>query len=174
MKSAKIEELKRQYEDIVAILKESGRLDLWIAANESYAKSLLMSAASYFEHEVIEILRAYFSHHSSGNVRLDSFVWKMALNRKFYSLFDFGANNVNGFFSLFGEEVKNSWRKYSDENNLGDAIKDFLSICNDRNKIVHQNYAAYQLEDSFDKLFPRYENACKFLEALKEMFKVHP
>ena len=168
--NAKIVALKQQYEDIVAILDSNERLDLRIAVNEGYAKTLLVSAASYFEFEIIEILRNYLSHHANNNTRIDAFVWKMTLDRKFYTLFNFKANNVNGFFSLFGDEMKGYWDSFSKEKGLSEATKTFLQICEGRNKIVHGNYIDYQLEDTFDRLYERYVVACNFLDALNVIF----
>lgn len=59
---------------------------------------------------------------------------------------------------------------------LKESMQAFLEIGNERNKLVHQNYAAFPMEKTLEEIYKLYQCAFKFVEhfsqALRECDKV--
>jgi hypothetical protein len=49
---------------------------------------------------------------------------------------------------------------------LQSSVRAFLEIGNERNRLVHQDYATFQIEKTLDEIYILYQSALKFVEAL--------
>ena len=107
-------EVERIHQELAAverIVAVSGDISSIIAYGEHGAKTLLIAGASYFERQVISSIEAQLNR-SITSPALKHFAYHQAVDRKFFTLFDFSAttNNINGFLSKFGAEFV-SWAK---------------------------------------------------------------
>jgi hypothetical protein len=87
--------------------------------------------------------------------------------RQYHSWFEWEGNNANKFFSLFGSEFKLAMNKNIKESTtLGSAVRAFLEVGNERNKLVHQDYATFAMEKTLDEIYQLYRDALLFVERL--------
>ena len=169
MENTMIEALKNDYDELIKLLKESGEISLLISVEDNYKKILVISAASYFEKSITDIIINYVKLRTNSDDKLTSFVSNKALNRQYHSLFSWPANNANQFFSFFGDAAKKEARKLLDEGNLADSEKAFMTIGRERNKIVHQNYIEVRIDSTFEELYAQYQLACDFVEFTEQL-----
>lgn len=54
---------------------------------------------------------------------------------------------------------------------MNKSMKAFLMIGNERNKMVHENFLSYNLEKTFEEIRILNEDASKFVEYLRNIFK---
>ena len=74
---------------------------------------------------------------------------------------------ANKFFSLFGPTFKAD-RVQDIKNNpdLELAIKSFLELGDERNKLVHQNFADCTIQKTAKEVYDLYQQAAKFIDFL--------
>ena len=158
--------------DLIRHLLETKELSLSQDAEQMLQKNLPLAGASYCEQHVCEMLRAFVDSKSGNCIELRSLIESTAIKRQYHTMFDWEANNVNKFLSLFGQDFK---KKIATELaasvELTKASKDFLELGNLRNCIVHQNYATYVMEKSAAEIFELFKNAVKFIDYLKQNLK---
>src|SRR3989442_224592 len=103
--------IDRLYEEnraLIMFLDDRKETSLHVSADSNFRKILLLSAASYFEHEITKILVECVSRHSHGNPVMISLLKKKAIERQYHTFFDWEGSNANKFFSLFGTDFKDS------------------------------------------------------------------
>jgi len=124
---------------------------------------LILSAASFFEHEITQILLNFISKYSNNNPKIFSFTKRKAIDRQYHTYFDWDAKNANKFFSLFGDNFMDTIQNdlKSDEA-LDKAIRDFLRIGSTRNELAHKNFANFTLDMTSKDAYELYSSA-KFL-----------
>jgi hypothetical protein len=128
--------------------------------------------ASYFEHRVCSIVIDFVRERSGGSALVESFVRNKAIARQYHTWFKWDETNANQFFGLFGSEFKiimTNRVKGSDE--LRSSIRAFLEIGNERNKLVHQDYATFPMEKTLNELYRLYKDALKFIEFLPNVLR---
>ena len=166
-----VERIMTELQSIEKILeKHAGPSDL-DAFRDNSAKVLLLAAASYFERTVCEtILRECKS--KSNSVIVSEFVKTQALERRYHTLFDWDKSNANKFFKLFGRKYAD-WvkEKVSHSDEIRGQIKDFLDVGQSRNKLVHNNYATFYLDNTYSEIWEKFEQALKFVEWLPLQFE---
>jgi hypothetical protein len=104
---------------------------------------------------------------SSGSMFVQNFVRNKAIARQYHNWFGWEENNANKFFALFGSEFRSQMNllvKSSDD--LDAAVRAFLEIGSERNKLVHQDYATFSLEKTLDEIYALYLRALPFIEQL--------
>jgi len=144
------------------MVRASENLADQVAFDAIAVKTIVLSAASFFEREICQaILGAALT--CKMPVPLRVFIEKQGLERKYHSLFDWKANNLNKFFSLFGDETKDSLSGRSKEDPLPLAIRDFLYLSRARNELVHENFAGASIELTFEEAWQKYEGAMPFI-----------
>ena len=123
------------------------------------AKTLLLASASYFERRICDTIEETARNAGTAEVFIN-FINKQALERKYHSMFDWGAKNINSFLGLFGEQHKGLMKddiKASDE--LTKAVHDFIFINSQRNLLVHNNFASFSLPVVMDELWIKFQSA---------------
>lgn len=162
-----IDRMYQDFEDILKLLEEQGDLSLIATASENFRKVLLISAWSYFEHRIQEILLQYFDGASNSHSPTVTFIEKQAISHRVYTLFDFRSKNANPLFSQFGPEFSAFMREaILRSSDLKNAIHDFVHIGDERNKLVHGNFASLPLEMTAMEVYELYNSAVGFLETL--------
>lgn len=145
-------------------LRERQDLSSYLDVHQLLGKSFLLSCASFYEDEVVQVMRRVLDHGGhSAHVRhwLDN----VAIEGQFYKWFDFRtAKNTNPFLSKFGREFRDNMRKVLDarEKRKG-AERDFLHLCQKRNECVHRNYAAYSLDLTIQEIYEKHRSAMSYI-----------
>lgn len=172
MHSTKIEALRVEYEELVRFCQENSQVSFAMYIDNTYKKSLLLAAASYFESVITNSIHDFANTKSKQSVELVSFIDNKAIKRQYHTFFNWDANNTNQFWGLFGEEFKRKAKIQIREKNLGDAESAFLAIGRDRNLLVHQNYIEAPINDTFDEIYFKYSKACEFVDLVTQMLSV--
>jgi RiboL-PSP-HEPN len=160
------------YGSVVAALAENGDLSLLNSVEENYRKSLLLTAASYFEQRVVEHVVEYARERGGKDELIPRFIENKAAKRQFHTWFAWDSNNANAFFGLFGEDFRNYVTGYIKGVDGFDAcISAFLEIGRERNRLVHQNYGAFALEKTAEELYVLYKSANDFVERIPQVLR---
>jgi hypothetical protein len=160
----------RLYDESISItsaLYDIHELSLANAAGDNLRKALVLAAASYFEYRVSSCVLEFIQERASGSNLIVSFVKNKAVSRQYHTWFKWDDTNANQFFGLFGSEFKQMMSnriKESDE--LKNSIRSFLEIGNERNKLVHQDFASFHLEKTIDEIYDLYRQSLHFVEGL--------
>jgi hypothetical protein len=170
--------LNGEYSTIIRYLDESKQPSLSSDLNKYFKKILILSAASYFEHEVQVILIDFITMSSNDNSKVISFLKKKAIGMQYHTYFTWGeknepqrpGKNANTFFSLFGDDFKTECDKEVKANpELDKEIKSFLEIGHLRNILIHSNFAALNFDTkTTDDIFKLYTSGQKFLDYIRE------
>jgi hypothetical protein len=132
------------------------------------AKTLLLAAASFFEKKICEAILACAKNTGTHDI-FANFIEKQALERKFHSMFQWEATNINRFLALFGTENKKIMEdeiKVSEQ--LSSAMNDFIYINSQRNLLVHNNFAAFNLDAAMDDIWLKFGSAKRLSDWLPE------
>lgn len=157
----------KEFKDMIDYLETNKEISLKIVADDNLKKVLLLSAASYFEDEIKDIILSFVEKNSDDNLMIKSFVKNKAVERQYHTYFDWNAKNANKFFSLFGEEFKNRAEgDVKDNSGLKEPILAFLEIGNLRNELVHGNFAVFPIEKTVEEIYYLYILAHKFIDYL--------
>jgi hypothetical protein len=159
-----VEKLHQEFSDLSEFLGDAGEISFRASADGTFRKALLLAAASYFEVRLTEILIEFSHVVSNRNETLTSFLRNKALKRQYHTLFNWEANNANAFFGLFGEDFKNSAvAQVAQDAGLDQAIKAFLEVGRERNRLVHQDFGTFTLEKTSDEIFALYKSGERFI-----------
>jgi hypothetical protein len=165
----------RIYEEACAIitsLQKTPEVSLQIAAADHLRKALLLAAASFFEHQVCDCVLEFVRDCSGGSPLVESFVRNKAIARQYHSWFKWDEGNANQFFGLFGAAFRSTMTgrvKQSEE--LRASVRAFLEVGNERNRLVHQDYATFPLEKTLDEIYVLYRTAMQFVLHLPSAFR---
>lgn len=159
-----VEELKFSADSIKGFLTEKGEISLVVIAEDVWRKSILIAAASHFEHELgVVIARSAQRFEIPG--KFVSLIDSKAISRQFYNYFDFKSSNTNKLFNSFGPECKDKAEsKIKSSEKIRVAQSSFLKICSLRNQMVHSNYAAFSIDLTADEIYVMYRQGCRFIE----------
>jgi hypothetical protein len=162
--------IDRLYQDATAVIKtleQGAEVSLLVAVGDHFRKVLLLAAASYFEHRVCGDVREFVRERSGDSALLTNFVQNKAIARQYHTWFNWNDTNANQFFGLFGNEFRSEMiARVKASDNLRVGIRAFLELGNERNKLVHQDYATFPLEKTLEEIYALYRNALTFAEQL--------
>ena len=169
-----IGQLVAEYRELAQFLDSAGEYSLKLSVDSSFAKTLVVSAASYFEACLTESLIELYSEQTNLPEVLVHFVRNLAIERRYFQWFDWSSGNANSFFGKFGGEFRAFMRnKVSNDVSLQNSIKAFIELENLRNELVHGNYATFQLNRSVDDILCLYKKAVKFVEGFPEEIRTY-
>ena len=164
-----VEALYNGSKDLDLFLLANNELSLKIYADANLRKNLLLASASYFEKEITSSILEFTKIVAREDQRLITFVEKKALSRQYHSMFDWNCNNCNAFLGLFGDEFKKIFTSAISANpELEDAVRAFMEIGQERNRMVHQDFGQYTLEKTPDEILILHKKAKMFVVAMKE------
>ena len=169
MYSAKIKALHEEYSELIAFCRENHQVSFEMYINDTYKRTLLLSAASYFEVTISKAIHTFADTQSHQNSELVAFVDNKGISRQYHSYFDWDRNNANKFLGLFGDAFKQKVRTQIAEKDLVAAETAFMIIGRERNRLVHQNYIEAQINGTFDEIYTQYEKACNFVAFFVEI-----
>jgi RiboL-PSP-HEPN len=133
--------------------------------DETFRKALLLAVASFFEKrvtdEILECVRRVSNQHSLTV----EFVKNKAISRQYHTFFAWDSNNANNFFGLFGEDFKKHMTKMiKEDETLTKAVKAFLELGRERNRLVHMDFGTFSLEKTSEEIFELYQSALMFID----------
>jgi len=177
-----IEQLNTEMMEVKDFLLKSSQLSLVSNVEKNLTKLYALSMASYFEKEIQTILIEYISRISNNSSHIESFVRKKAISMQYHTFFVWGekdqidkpGKNANAFFSLFGEDIKNTIESDIKNNkDLDESVKAFLEIGHIRNILVHSNFAAYNFDSkTTQELFTLFCKAEIFITYTRNKFRL--
>lgn len=169
MQKTVIDKLYDDYLDLLSYLQDNREISLLNDADNNFKKVLVISSASFFEHEITQILIQFINKYSNNNIKIFSFTKRKAIDYQYHTYFDWDAKNVNKFLSLFGDEFKEVVKKDSKSNEqLEKAIQDFIRIGSTRNRLAHENFANFTLDMTSKDIYELYGSAKLFIDYLAE------
>jgi hypothetical protein len=167
MKQNIIDTIYKENLELLNFLEERNEPSFNTQFNAIFTKTLLLSIASYFEHEICKMVQVFIEHKAQRDECIIAIVKQKAINRQYHTYFDWEGKNANKFFSLFGSNFKEERSREINNNPiLKSAIISFLELGNERNKLVHQNFASYNIEKTAEEVYLLYEKAMPFMEFL--------
>lgn len=160
-----VDRLYHDFDELSKLLKASNEISLISSAEENFKKSLLLSAASYFEKKLSDCVIDFTCEVAGEQHIITSLIKNKAIKRQYHTWFKWEEKNANAFFGLFGPDfsqlAKDTVKTNSD---LDNAIRAFLELGNDRNRLVHQDFGNFTLEKTTLEIYELYKSAMLFLE----------
>lgn len=109
---------------------------------------------------------SFVSDTSNHHALVTAFVRNKAVRRQYHTWFQWDAANANSFFGLFGEGFLGFMKqKIKNDNELAASIRAFLELGNDRNRLVHQDFASFPLEKTSNEIYDLFRKAMIFVDA---------
>jgi hypothetical protein len=176
-----VDTLQQEYSSIVDFLSTESQPSLASDVNKHFKKVLVLSSASYFEHEIQNILTAFVANCSNDNIMVISLLKQKAISQQYHTYFNWGTKNepekpgknANTFFSLFGDDFKKEMETLiKSDPKLDESVKAFIEIGHLRNILVHSNFASYNLDNkTTDEIYLLYDKGLRFIEFIKDRLK---
>lgn len=167
-----VDRLYDEFNELISFLEKEDEVSFYNLAGENFTKVLLLAAASYFEDRLVKELLEFVSEVSKGNELLVKLVENKALRRQYHTFFSWDKNNANQFFGLFGDSFKSFMdNEVKTDDKLAEAIRAFLEIGRERNRLVHQNFGTVSLEKTAEEVYQSYKDALYFVESLPEKLR---
>ena len=167
-----VDKLYDDFNELVSFLKKGDEVSFCNLAGENFTKVLLLAAASYFEDRLVKELLEFVSEVSKENKLLVELVKKKALDRQYHTFFDWKGKNANQFFGLFGDSFKDFMKnEVENDAELAEALRAFLEIGRERNRLVHQNFATFSLEKTVEEVYQSYQVALYFVESIPDKLR---
>lgn len=160
-----IDSLYEDNQEIDKYLEERGEISFRNYIDSNFRKTLLLSAASYFESTFTENILELIKYLACSREPLVQFVRRKAIDRQYHTYFDWKSRNANVFFGLFGSDFKAFMQKeINADSQLESAISAFIELGQIRNQLVHQNFAEFYLDKTVDEIYKLYRDALVFVE----------
>lgn len=169
-----IDHIYADHQLLVNYLTDAGETSFAYTVDESFRKSLLLSAASLFEVKIRDCLIEFFSERSGGDEVVLAFLKNKAIERQYHTFFNWKDKKANNFFGMFG----NGFLQYMGSEVKNDSILDasisaFLELGQLRNSLVHQDYSTFPLDKTVSEIFDLYESAKIFVDILPTKLKAY-
>jgi hypothetical protein len=165
--------IDKAYEDnasLLTYLTERKEISLLRTVDDSFRKTLVLSAASLFEHQISEAIQGYCVRKSSSDACVLALIRIKALKRQYFTYFDWDNKRPGPFFALLGEEIGEKLKIESRVDPLKSCVEAFLELGFLRNCLVHQNFAGYVFEKTNEEVYALYRHASVFVDRiLKEL-----
>lgn len=159
-----VEELKLSADSVKDFLTSKGEISLVVTAEDVWRKSLLIAAASHFEHELGKAIERS-ANRCDVPPNFRSLIEAKAITRQFYTYFDFKSSNTNKLFMMFGLLCKErAEKKIKHSEVLKSSQAAFLKICSLRNQMVHSNYASFSIDLTTEEIYRLYQEGCRFVD----------
>ncbi|HEV2520005.1 MAG TPA: HEPN domain-containing protein [Thermoplasmata archaeon] len=152
-----------EFKEAARALKDRGDLSLLNSAEDTFRKSLLLTAASWFEHLITRSIVDAAAQASNNCVPVVNFVQNKGIRRQFHTFFNWEAKNGSQFFGLFGPEFAEKMKLLlAADEQLRTALEAFIEIGAERNRMIHGNYGVYSLDKTTEEVYGLYRTAAVF------------
>lgn len=163
-----IDQQYKYINELIELLKQQKEITLLSEVESNFKKTLLLSIASYFETEISNIITQSANRHTNNNELLVSFIKRKAISRQYHTYFAWDSRNANAFFALFGDSFKDKMIMQVRANEkLDKSIKAFLEIGNERNIMVHENFAEVPIDKTAEEIYKLYKEALIFIDTIR-------
>lgn len=167
MPATVVDELHESFSGLLSVLDAAGEVSLRAVADENFRKSLLLAAASYFERRMTDTVMSFVEHATNGNMLVASLVRKKAASRQYHTWFEWDGRNANSFFGLFENDFRDFMKhRVRQDDELDDAVRAFLELGGERNRLVHQDFGTFPLEKTTEEIHALYTRAMRFVDAV--------
>ena len=164
---AVVDTVYTEFKDAVAVLVAAQELSLQIMLESNLRKTLLLSAASYFEYTLSREVIDFINELTSDNQLIGALVQNKVIARQYHSWFDWERNNANKFFALFGQEFRDHMTsRIAADEALAENIRAFMEIGRERNLLVHSDYASYLINKTPEEIYDLYQKANEFVSVV--------
>ena len=162
-----VDVLHEDFSALLSVLDEADEVSLRAVADDNFRKSLLLAAASYFERRMTDAVLSFVEDAANRNRLVTALVRNKAISRQYHTWFQWDAGNANSFFGLFGSGFRDFMKsRIGEDDDLDDAVRAFLEIGRERNRLVHQDFGAFPLEKTTEEIHALYRRALRFVEAV--------
>jgi len=166
-----IDILIKRHEEVRHFFSQQGEVTLADNSDAEFRKVLILSITSFFEHEITSAISELAENSSSP--RIFELVKAKAISRQYHTYFDWkDGKNINSFTKLFGESFKQEIEKELKQRELTEGMKLFLILGQERNILVHKNFAAASISWTVDEIVEKYEKALEFVIFLLERLRI--
>lgn len=170
MESEQIERQYKEEKEIYEYLMDKGEVSYASYLGDIYKKTLALSAASFFESKISEIILKYANNVTGKDKRIAELIRRKVIERQYHTLFVWDAKNTNAFWGLFGDDTKAKVKdKFTRDTSMKKSEEDFLYVGNLRNLIVHENFAEYEVNITAEEIYSRYKSACNFVSYMESV-----
>ena len=160
-----VERLYRDFNDLRDFLQNNNGAELFDIVDENFPKALLLAAASHFEKRLSEAVQDFAKEITTDDHPLVSLIKAKAVERQYHTWFQWDKQNANAFFSLFGSSFKEyAENAVGQDDTLNDSIRAFLEIGRERNPLVHEDFADFQMSKTSEEIYERYRSATVFVD----------
>jgi hypothetical protein len=167
MESVALRALDANFRDLSTMLTDAGEISLLTVMDDVGRKTMLVSAASYFEVGLVEIVQEFCARACGANTLIPSIVTAKAIKRQYHTWFDWEKPNANSFFSMFGPDFKRHMQeKIAASSDMERQISAFMEIGRERNRLVHGDYANYTVEKTAREIYALYLDALEFVKGM--------
>jgi aspartyl-tRNA synthetase len=167
-----VDQLYAEFQNLVSYLNEQSEISFRVLADANFRKALLLAAASYFERRVCDEILSFVKETSSNNEPVVELVKNKAISRQYHTFFNWESPNANTFFSMFGESFKTFMAdEVKNNGNLAEAIRAFIEIGRERNRLVHQDFGTFSLEKTTEEIYQLYRTALPFVQSIPEKLR---
>ena len=164
-----VDELYQDFKDLIDAIDPMD-VSLRETVRVNFGKSLLVAASSYFEERIKTQLLDFMRGRAANDELVIEFVRNKAVERQYHTYFNWSEvrlGSVNGFFGLFGNNFKEHMvQQVHDDGEYANAVRAFLHIGNQRNLLVHQNYAQFSLDSTPEEIYASYKVALQFVDSI--------
>jgi hypothetical protein len=164
-----LKRLVDESEELRGYLSAQSQISLLRSAEDNSRKSLVLSAASLFEHRITEAILSYADRASGSDGCVTSLIRNKAVKRQFHTFFNWEDKKAGSFYTLLGEELGGKLKSDCTKSPGKEQVEAFLEIGHLRNCLVHQNYAEFLLDKSADEIRELCEKADKFVAQVEAL-----
>ncbi|QQE49091.1 hypothetical protein I6H91_01765 [Micrococcus luteus] len=138
------------------------------AINRRYGPHLVVAAASSLEDKVKLGMPLIIGRRAG--VQLADFAKFHVFARKYHTLFEWNQATAAPFFASFGGDCKARFRsKLTTDERFNQGHGDFMSLGQERNTIVHNNFAAQTVSSTPEEIVKKYKNAVDFIACFEDL-----
>jgi hypothetical protein len=164
--------IDKVYNDNTSLIKylaDKNEISLFQIANDSFRKTLVLSAGSLFENLICDAMLNYCSRKAGADACIVALVRIKAIKRQYFTYFEWENRRAGPFFSLLGEDIGERLKAESKLEPLKSSIDAFLELGFIRNCLAHQNFSAYPLEKTHDEVYALYRQASGFVDRVLQV-----
>lgn len=157
---------------LIVYLEQQNEVSMRAVADTSLTKSLVLAAASLYESLIQDAIVEFAKEKTANTETLVEFLKNKAIERQYHSFFQWEQRNANKFFSLFGplfsEYMRQQVRASED---LQKSIAAFMELGELRNRLAHQNFAAFVIDKTAAEIYDLHKLAIPFVESFPQKLR---
>ncbi len=155
---------------IIDVLYNRGEVSLAQTAQNTFAKSLAIAAASQFENALRDTVVRGITARTESDEYVLKFCHRKGIDRQYHTWFRWEDGNANVFFSLFGSDFLQSANALMNgDPEYREAMKSFVKIGHLRNLIVHNDFLTVVINDTPEEVLAHAVRAIKFIDLVERI-----